>query len=95
MKRLLDAQRVQVQPNKTGTSVMLGGSVYLNNRRQRVVFSETPGTPYNDLHHTREFANAKDTTQDNERKCVVLQYMQKIAKVILYLTNKTFLYLLT
>ena len=37
MKRLLDAQRVQVQPNKTGTSVMLGGSVYLNNRRQRVV----------------------------------------------------------
>ena len=69
MKRLLDAQRVQVQPNKTGTSVMLGGSVYLNNRRQRVVFSETPGTPYNDLHDTREFANSKDTTVDNQRKC--------------------------
>ena len=69
MKRLLDAQRVQVQPNKTGTSVMLGGSVYLNNRPRRVVFSETPGTPYNDLHQTREFSNFKDTTLDNQHKC--------------------------
>ena len=50
---------------------MLGGSVYLNNRR-RVVFSETPGTPYNDLHH-REFANLKDTTLDtNVNACAKL-----------------------
>lgn len=69
MKRLQEAQRVKVQPNKTGTSVMLGGSIYHNNRGRRVVFSESPGTPYNDLGNSREFDNVKDTTLDNERKC--------------------------
>ena len=70
MKRLQEAQRVKVQPNKTGTSVMLGGSVYLNNRRQRVVFSETSGTPYNDLADSKEFTNEYSNISDISCNCV-------------------------
>jgi len=69
MKRLREAQNVKVQPNKTGTSVMLGGSVYHNRRAQNVVFNESSGTPYNTLANSKEFANSKDTTVDNQRKC--------------------------
>ena len=70
MKRLLDAQRVKVQPNKTGTSVMLGGSVYHNRRAQNVVFNESSGTPYNTLANSKEFTNEYSNIADISCNCV-------------------------
>lgn len=50
MKRLREAQNVKVQPNKTGTSFMLGQSVYY---RKGVVFNSNANTPYNDLSNNK------------------------------------------
>ena len=71
MKRLQAAQRVNVQPNKTGTSAMMGRSVYINRttKNTQVLFNESSGTPYNTLANSKEFVNSKDTTVDNQRKC--------------------------
>jgi len=69
MKRLREAQNVKVQPNKTGTSFMLGQ--YVNYRRgtsclvdgtcnqnglllkKGVVFNSNENTPYNDLSNNK------------------------------------------
>tara|TARA_B100000902_G_scaffold351926_1_gene362236 strand:- start:391 stop:750 length:360 start_codon:yes stop_codon:yes gene_type:complete len=69
MKRLREAQSVKVQPNKTGTSFMLGQSVIARKGTSCVVggtcqqnglllkkgvkFSEGSSTPYNDLSNNR------------------------------------------
>ena len=49
MKRLKEARNIKVQPNKTGTSFMLGQSIYSRKNPSNVVFSSAAGTPYNDL----------------------------------------------
>ena len=65
MKRLREAQNVKVQPNKTGTSFMLGQSVNYRKGtsclvdgtcnqdgillKKGVVFNSNANTPYNDL----------------------------------------------
>tara|TARA_B100002051_G_scaffold25716_1_gene20053 strand:- start:2160 stop:2522 length:363 start_codon:yes stop_codon:yes gene_type:complete len=65
MKRLREAQNVKVQPNKTGTSFMLGQSVNYRKGtsclvdgtcnqdgillKKGVVFNSNGNTPYNDL----------------------------------------------
>jgi hypothetical protein len=69
MKRLREAQSVKVQPNKTGTSFMLGQSVTRRQGTSCVVdgtcqqnglllkkgvkFSEAGATPYNDLSNNK------------------------------------------
>ena len=71
MKRLREAQNVKVQPNKTGTSFMLGQSV--NYRRgtsclvngtcqqdgvllkKGVVFNSNANTPYNNLANSKNW----------------------------------------
>ena len=45
LKRLQEAQRVKVQPNKTGTSTMLGRAVFLNRSGRNVVFNSAADTP--------------------------------------------------
>ena len=54
LKRLQEAQRDKVQPNKTGTSVMLGRAGLLN-RSANVVFSSAASTPYNNLAFSKDF----------------------------------------
>ena len=60
LKRLQQAQRVKVQPNKTGTSFMLGQSVYLRGAQHNniaggkllkkgVTYDSNGNTPYNNL----------------------------------------------
>ncbi len=49
MKRLREAQNVKVQPNKTGTSFMLGQSIYTQRSTSNVVFNSAANTQYNDL----------------------------------------------
>lgn len=63
LKRLQEAQRVKVQPNKTGTSVMLGRSAFLKNRKRTVVFNESAGTPYNELADSKDFTNEYTASQ--------------------------------
>ena len=63
LKRLQEAQRVKVQPNKTGTSVMLGRSSFLNNRKRTVVFNESAGTAYNELKNSKDFVNEYTISQ--------------------------------
>ena len=70
MKRLQEAQRVKVQPNKTGTSVMLGGSVYHNRRAQKVIFNESSGTAYNTLANSKDFTNEYSNISDISCNCV-------------------------
>jgi len=66
LKRLQEAQRVKVQPNKTGTSFMLGQSVYLrgvshNNvsrgilAKNGVKFNSSGNTPYNKLENSKSW----------------------------------------
>ena len=58
LKRLQQAQRVKVQPNKTGTSFMLGQNIYLRGKshnnvsqgllsKKGVVYNSNGNTPYN------------------------------------------------
>ena len=76
MKRLREAQSVKVQPNKTGTSFMLGQSVTRRQGTSCVVdgtcqqnglllkkgvkFSEGSSTPYNDLSNNRVWESDPD-----------------------------------
>ena len=75
MKRLQVAQRVNVQPNKTGTSAMMGRSVYINRttKNTQVLFNESSGTPYNNLANSKTFINeytGDDKAADISCNCV-------------------------
>jgi len=72
MKRLQVAQRVNVQPNKTGTSAMLGRSVYINRttKNTQVLFNESSGTPYNNLDNSKTFVNEYSNIADISCNCV-------------------------
>ena len=72
MKRLQVAQRVDVQPNKTGTSAMLGRSVYINRttKNTQVLFNESSGTPYNNLDNSKTFVNEYSNIADISCNCV-------------------------
>ena len=72
MKRLREAQNVKVQPNKTGTSFMLGQSVNYRKGtsclvdgtcnqdgillKKGVVFNSNGNTPYNELSNNKVWA---------------------------------------
>ena len=72
MKRLQEAQRVKVQPNKTGTSAMMGRSVYINRttKNTQVLFNESSGTAYNTLANSKEFTNEYSNIADISCNCV-------------------------
>ena len=72
MKRLQVAQRVNVQPNKTGTSTMMGRSVYINRttKNTQVLFNESSGTPYNNLDNSKTFVNEYSNIADISCNCV-------------------------
>lgn len=72
MKRLQAAQRVNVQPNKTGTSAMMGRSVYINRttKNTQVLFNESSGTPYNNLDNSKTFVNEYSNIADISCNCV-------------------------
>lgn len=54
MKRLIESQRVKVQPNKTGTSKMLGMSF---NKMNGIVYNQKADNRYNNIDQSREFNN--------------------------------------
>jgi hypothetical protein len=54
MKRLIESQRVKVQPNKTGTSKMLGMSF---NKMNGIVYNQKADNRYNNVDQSREFNN--------------------------------------
>jgi hypothetical protein len=54
MKRLIESQRVKVQPNKTGTSKMLGMSF---NKMNGIVYNQKADDRYNNIDQSREFNN--------------------------------------
>tara|TARA_B110000008_G_C16398929_1_gene334870 strand:+ start:186 stop:428 length:243 start_codon:yes stop_codon:yes gene_type:complete len=54
MKRLMESQRVKVQPNKTGTSKMLGMSF---NKMNGIVYNQKADNRYNNIDQSREFNN--------------------------------------
>ena len=73
LKRLQEAQRVKVQPNKTGTSAMLGRAGLFNRSAKNVVFSSIASTPYNNLAFSKDFEpeyTANDRKNDNMCECV-------------------------
>lgn len=54
MKRLMESQRVKVQPNKTGTSKMIGMSF---NKMNGIVYNQKADNRYNNIDQSREFNN--------------------------------------
>ena len=73
LKRLQEAQRVKVQPNKTGTSAMLGRAGLFNRSAKNVVFSSVASTPYNNLAFSKDFEQEyngliEDIKADKKRK---------------------------
>ena len=52
LKRLVEAQRVKVQPNKTGTSKMLGMPF---NKMNGIVFNEKADNRYNNQDQSKTF----------------------------------------
>tara|TARA_B100000963_G_scaffold311369_1_gene288325 strand:- start:923 stop:1165 length:243 start_codon:yes stop_codon:yes gene_type:complete len=54
LKRLMEAQRVKVQPNKTGTSKMLGLPF---NKMNGIVFNEKADDRYNNVDQSKTFEN--------------------------------------
>jgi len=70
LKRLRRALNVKVQPNKTGTSTMLGNNVAL---AKGVHFNSAGNTPYNNLANSRSFVptyTAAEKLLDQNRRCV-------------------------
>ncbi len=70
MKRLIESQRVKVQPNKTGTSKMLGMSF---NKMNGIVYNQKADNRYNNVDQSREFNNQYTEQQkkdDLARMCV-------------------------
>ena len=69
MKRLVEAQRVKVQPNKTGTSKMLGMPF---NKMNGILYSEVADDRYNTVNDSAQFTNAYTPQQkadDLARMC--------------------------
>ena len=77
MKRLREAQNVKVQPNKTGTSFMLGQSVVVKKEmieKKGVVFDSSANTPYNDFENSNRFQPTYTSAEeklDQNRRCVM------------------------
>tara|TARA_B100000925_G_scaffold60577_1_gene40652 strand:+ start:407 stop:649 length:243 start_codon:yes stop_codon:yes gene_type:complete len=69
LKRLLESQRVKVQPNKTGTSKMLGLPF---NKMNGIVFNEKADNRYNNVDQSKTFVNQYTSQQkadDLARMC--------------------------
>lgn len=54
LKRLVEAQRVKVQPNKTGTSKMLGMSF---NKMNGILYNQQADNRYNNVNQSKTFDN--------------------------------------
>ena len=63
LKRLMEAQRVKVQPNKTGTSKMLGMPF---NKMNGIVFNEKADNRYNNVDQSNTFVNQYTAAQKAE-----------------------------
>lgn len=69
LKRLMEAQRVKVQPNKTGTSKMLGMSF---NKMSGIVYNEKADNRYNNVDQEKYVENeytAQQKADDLARMC--------------------------
>ena len=60
LKRLMEAQRVKVQPNKTGTSKMLGMPF---NKMSGIVYNQEGDNRYNTVPQSNTFANQYTAAQ--------------------------------
>ena len=63
LKRLVEAQRVKVQPNKTGTSKMLGMPF---NKMNGIVYNEVADNRYNNVDQSNTFVNQYTAAQKAE-----------------------------
>ena len=69
LKRLLEAQRVKVQPNKTGTSKMLGMPF---NKMNGIVYNQQADNRYNNVDDSNIFNNeytAQQKADDLAKMC--------------------------
>ena len=69
LKRLVEAQRVKVQPNKTGTSKMLGMPF---NKMNGIVYNQQADNRYNNVDDSNIFNNeytAKQKADDLAKMC--------------------------
>ena len=69
LKRLVVAQRVKVQPNKTGTSKMLGMPF---NKMSGIVYNQEADNRYNNVNQSKTFNNeytAQQKADDLARMC--------------------------
>ena len=69
LKRLVEAQRVKVQPNKTRTSKMLGMPF---NKMNGIVYNEKADNKYNNVDQSKTFNNqytAQQKADDLARMC--------------------------
>ena len=69
LKRLMEAQRVKVQPNKTGTSKMLGMPF---NKMNGIVYNQEADNRYNNVDQSKTFNNeytAQQKADDLARMC--------------------------
>ena len=69
LKRLMEAQRVKVQPNKTGTSKMLGMSF---NKMNGILYNEYADNRYNNVVQSKKFNNeytAQQKADDLAKMC--------------------------
>jgi len=69
LKRLVEAQRVKVQPNKTGTSKMLGMPF---NKMNGIVYSQQADNRYNNVDDSNTFNNeytAQQKADDLAKMC--------------------------
>jgi hypothetical protein len=69
MKRLIESQRVKVQPNKTGTSKMLGMPF---NKMNGIIYNQLGDNRYNTQNDSSKFTNAYTPQQkadDLARMC--------------------------
>ena len=63
LKRLVEAQRVKVQPNKTGTSKMLGMPF---NKMNGIVYNQVADNRYNNVPQSSTFNNEYTATQKKD-----------------------------
>ena len=69
LKRLMEAQRVKIQPNKTGTSKMLGMPF---NKMSGIVYNEKADNRYNNVDQEKYVENeytAKQKADDLAKMC--------------------------
>ena len=60
LKRLMESQRVKVQPNKTGTSKMLGMPF---NKMNGIVYNQEADNRYNNVDQSNTFVNQYTAAQ--------------------------------